>query len=381
MKSQRITKLLFCLATGATLALNAQTSSAYVHTATASTIYTSKTMLDTVVLNGNANLVLLATHNYNPVGQPAKYVDKSVGFRFQSMKWYIYTNDVSGFVENSSYNIFIPGTDAYAWTHTSTAQNITSNYTEINDGRINNNPNAKVFVVDQLGNYNPNRIAVFYRTSTNRWCIYNQGGLAQSMPENQVFNVIVPKGNTGYSHVIHTADGTNTNGHISYLDHPDANDNPDAIVFVTQVWNPGGTASGVYNDHHVGVYYSSGLDKWTIYNEDLEAMPLGSSFNVMVFKNSVIGTEEFAIATNQVRLQPNPALPGNGVDVVLGNQLSGTIEISVYDLTGKLVLAQKVEKTGANQTLSLPTESLGSGMYILKVANNGKANAQKLIIQ
>jgi len=381
MKTVNVTKLLFTMAMGATIALNAQTSSAYVHTATAGTIYTSKTMLDTSVLNGNANLILLATHNYNPSGGGSVYADKSVGFRFQSLKWYIYNNDVSSFTENSNYNVFIPGTDAYAWIHTSTAQNITQNFTEINDGRINNNPNAKVFVTDQLGNYNPNRIGVFYRISTSRWCIYNQGGIAQNMLANQVFNVIVPKGNTGYSHLIHISDGTNTSGQITYLNHPDANNNPDAIVFVTQIYNPGGTANGVYNDHNVGVYYSSGQNKWSVYNEDLVAMPAGASFNVMIFKNSVIGTEEFTIVPNQVSLQPNPVAAGTGVEVVLGEHLSGTIEIAVYDLTGKLVLVERIEKTVANQSYKIATENLSSGLYVLKVVNNGRANAQKLIIQ
>ncbi len=381
MKTLNATKLLLSMAMAASAALQAQTSSAYVHTATAATIFTSKTMLDTAVLNGNANLILLATHNYNPNGSAAVYADKSFGFRFQSMKWYIYNNDVSNFTENSSYNVFIPGTDAHAWSHTSTAQNTSQNSTEINDGRINNNPNAKVFVTDQLGNYNPNRIGVFYRTSTNRWCIYNQGGVLQTMPANQVFNIIVPKANTGFSHLVHTTDGVNSNGHITYLDHPDANDNPDAIVFVTQIWNPGGTANGVYNDHNVGVYYSSSLDKWTIYNEDLVNLPAGTSFNVMIFRNSVMGTEDFTLLANQVQVQPNPAIAGTAVKVVLGEELTGTIEIAVYDLTGKLVLAESIEKTEANQIHKVFTESLACGLYILKVASKGKANAQKLIIQ
>lgn len=94
-----------------------------------------------------------------------------------------------------------------------------------------------------------------------------------------------------------------------------------------------------------------------------------------------MGTEEFTIAPNQVSLQPNPAAAGTGVEVVLGEHLSGTIEIAVYDLTGKLLLAERIVKTVANQSFKVATENLGSGLYVLKVANNGRANAQKLIIQ
>jgi hypothetical protein len=43
---------------------------------------------------------------------------------------------------------------------------------------------------------------------------------------------------------------------------------------VTQLW------TGVYNPHPVGVFYTGG--KWTIFNEDLAAMPVGAKFNVLV---------------------------------------------------------------------------------------------------
>jgi hypothetical protein len=101
----------------------------------------------------------------------------------------------------------------------------------------------------------------------------------------------------------------------------------------------------------------------------------------MIFKNSVIGTEEFTINANQVRIQPNPATVGSGVEVVIGDVLTGNVEISVYDLTGKLVLTDKIEKDAASQTYHLPTESLSRGLYVLKVSNGGKASAQKLILQ
>jgi hypothetical protein len=53
---------------------------------------------------------------------------------------------------------------------------------------------------------------------------------------------------------------------------------------VTQNWNPGGVG-GVYNTHHVGVFYNTGLAKWAIFNEDATAMVLNSAYNVLVIKN------------------------------------------------------------------------------------------------
>jgi len=80
---------------------------------------------------------------------------------------------------------------------------------------------------------------------------------------------------------VHTATATNTSGSSTYIDHPLTNENPNAIVLVTQNWNPGGI-SGVYNDHPIGVWYSNSAKKWSIFNQDIAAMPDGADFNVMV---------------------------------------------------------------------------------------------------
>ena len=71
---------------------------------------------------------------------------------------------------------------------------------------------------------------------------------------------------------VHTA--TAPSNHVTVIDHPSTNDNPNAILIVTQMW------SGVYNPHPVGVFYAAG--KWRIFNEDIADMPLNAQFNIMV---------------------------------------------------------------------------------------------------
>jgi hypothetical protein len=78
---------------------------------------------------------------------------------------------------------------------------------------------------------------------------------------------------------VHKAAAWNISGNCTVFHHPLTDGNPDAIVRVTQNWNPGGV-SGVYNDHQIGVWYT-GSD-WSIFNQDLAAMPVGASFNVTV---------------------------------------------------------------------------------------------------
>ncbi len=379
MKKVKITFMNLFLATMMALPSMAQKSSAYIHEATPSSIINSKTMLDTADLNGNSNLILLSTHNYNPNGATGIYVDKAIGFRFQSLKWYIINQDNSAFIANSFYNVFIPGTDAYTWVHSSTNANTSNNYTIIDDGRINNNPNAKVFVENVLANYNNKVNGIYYNTGLNKWCIYNQAGSGDDMAENLDFNIIVPNGNTGYEHFVHTATANNTSNHFTYINNPDANNNPDAIIFITQIWNPGGTANGVYNNHHVGVQYRTSNNKWVIYNEDLDNMPTGASFNVMVFKNNTIGVDEIEISKKDAQLYPNPISISDNISVALNQNLSGKIEFSVYSISGELMQIEEFNKQLENQNASF-AHQLKPGMYMIKIENKGKVGVQKLIV-
>lgn len=81
--------------------------------------------------------------------------------------------------------------------------------------------------------------------------------------------------------LVHRATPENTSANSTYLDQPSTDGNPDAVLFVTQSWNPGGEG-GVYNDHPVGVWYDAGREQWAVFNQDREAMPEGAAFNVMV---------------------------------------------------------------------------------------------------
>jgi hypothetical protein len=82
---------------------------------------------------------------------------------------------------------------------------------------------------------------------------------------------------------VHIARAANTIGNRTYIDHPLTNDNPNAIVFVTQNYNPGGVGDQ-YNDQPIGVLYSSAAQKWAVFNQDTTAdMPVDAAFNVIVF--------------------------------------------------------------------------------------------------
>lgn len=96
-------------------------------------------------------------------------------------------------------------------------------------------------------------------------------------------------GGSGAYLYAHTATGANTLGDFTLLDNPVSNNNPNALVFVTANWNPGGTYTG-FDSHLVGVWYDSAASKWGIFNEDGTSMPVGASFNIYVLPGSISNT-------------------------------------------------------------------------------------------
>jgi hypothetical protein len=83
---------------------------------------------------------------------------------------------------------------------------------------------------------------------------------------------------------IHRATSENISFNSTYIDNPQTNGTPDAILYVTQNWNPGESV-GTYNNHPIGVWYDGDRGRWAIFNQDREAMPNGAAFNVAVLED------------------------------------------------------------------------------------------------
>ena len=102
-------------------------------------------------------------------------------------------------------------------------------------------------------------MGVWYSYSRQQWAIFNEN--LQEMPTGSLFNVLIPSQQTAA--FVHTATDITVDGY-SFLDHPLLNCNPDAIILVTQNWNPGGSG-GVYNDHPPAVHYDNDLEQWALF--------------------------------------------------------------------------------------------------------------------
>ncbi|WP_373548109.1 M12 family metallopeptidase [Haliscomenobacter sp.] len=80
----------------------------------------------------------------------------------------------------------------------------------------------------------------------------------------------------------HVTNPGNVQGHITRLDHPQLNGNPNALVFIMPNYNTNGAdPSGADYQQNAGVYYSGG--RWAIFNQNTKApMPVNLTFNVLV---------------------------------------------------------------------------------------------------
>ncbi|NND63538.1 MAG: T9SS type A sorting domain-containing protein [Flavobacteriaceae bacterium] len=111
----------------------------------------------------------------------------------------------------------------------------------------------------------------------------------------------------------HKATVANISGNVSYIDHPDLNGNPGALILVTHNLSVGGT---VYNDKITGTWYNSGISQWSVFNEDISAMAEGSAYNVYVPFGGKVITEQ-ADGTSYTTVIDDVAVNGNPNAVIV----------------------------------------------------------------
>jgi hypothetical protein len=84
--------------------------------------------------------------------------------------------------------------------------------------------------------------------------------------------------------------------------------------------------------------------------------------------------------SKEVSVSPNPASEYANVQVMLNN--SGKVEINVYDVMGKLVLANSYgQQTAGSHTYKINTSSLPSGVYVFNVKAGGSQTTKKVVVK
>ena len=256
--------------------------SAFVHVAGSENNMTGNWTIIHDPLASDPNALVFAMPNYNPftrLGQHQVYNNHLIAVFYVSSRWTVINLDMGVMPQNAAFNIQILQPDTNAFVHMTTSSNILENATAIDNGRADD-PNALVFAtpncsppggVTQCYNYN-HPIGVWY--TGGHWAIFNQD--RAPMQEGLAFNVLVLS--KAMNAFVHTATSANTGDNSTTIEDPLAG-NPKALVFAMPRSSPEDNA--VYNNHPVGVWFG---EKWTVFNEDLAAMPEGAEFNILILE-------------------------------------------------------------------------------------------------
>lgn len=84
------------------------------------------------------------------------------------------------------------------------------------------------------------------------------------------------------SHFVWTTTSSNVLSAFSIINNGATNGEPNALLFVTPAYDPGGVCGCATDSSPVGVIWLPGDSQWAILNEDLSDMPVGVAFNVLV---------------------------------------------------------------------------------------------------
>lgn len=94
----------------------------------------------------------------------------------------------------------------------------------------------------------------------------------------------------------------------------------------------------------------------------------------IIISNMPNGWNEIVNAENPISVYPNPAT--QMITISAQENLSNAV-ISIYDLSGKLVLQKEIQSK--NKKTNLDISSLGNGMYMIQVNNNNRLSRFKLM--
>ena len=354
-------------------------ASSFVHKTSASNNTGNLTYFDNPLVNRDPNAYVFALHTWNPFGSGTTTYDKKLGVYYFSSVWGIFSQDVSVMPEGIYFNTAIaPKTDS-TFLHTTNVSNISSNYTTIDNPLINGNPNAKILVQQRyIASYNNKNVGLWYKASASKWTIFNQDYSA--MEAGMDFNVWLLNDNKSFVHEVDSASFIGTNVY-TYIDNPLTNNNPDANILVTALLD-----NGPYFDHVLGVWYSSGLQKWAIYTEDGTAFALGLKYNVYVANSlgtpTSVEEENNPTIVNNFELQqnfPNPFNPTTQIRFSLAEQSQVTLK--VYNILGKeiVTLVNDVKSAGVHE-VSFDGSGLASGVYFYTLQTGKFTQTHKMIL-
>jgi hypothetical protein len=271
------------------------------------------TVFSDPVTNAHPDALVLDTPDWNPGGKggTTSLSQTAVGFDSALSEWAVVDENAVAPPLKSAYNVLafpaaqVPVTH-FAWTATSAY--VGGDTALIDDRATNGQPADLLFVTPSpyrgetcpcLAVASLPPIGVWYDPGMGEWAVFTED--RAGMPANETFDVLAEPA-TGAAVFVLRAAHSNTVGDHVFISSPLTNGKPNAELEVTQDWNPGGSLTGVFNPHPIGVRYYKAQRKWAVINEDIKPMPAGAAFNVLVGSSaSGGGASKVTIATTGSR--------------------------------------------------------------------------------
>ncbi|MBT8256994.1 MAG: T9SS type A sorting domain-containing protein [Bacteroidia bacterium] len=115
-------------------------------------------------------------------------------------------------------------------------------------------------------------------------------------------------------------------------------------------------------------------------------LPLADSFSVDLgfgecdylngeLRRETLSVDAISETINSLRIYPNPITSGDYVN--LGFSQNITADVTVYDLTGKAILTEKIS---SSSTKSLNISTVNDGIYMLRIEAENSATSRKFVI-
>jgi hypothetical protein len=101
-----------------------------------------------------------------------------------------------------------------------------------------------------------------------------------------------------------------------------------------------------------------------------------NGFTLNVQAPLITGVQDVTVAGN-VALWPNPV--SEDLNVAVTDALAGTVEVTVLDMSGRVVLAERRSFSNGRNQLTLPTAQLAPGLYTLRMGNGTAATTQRFV--
>jgi hypothetical protein len=317
--------------------------------------------------------MLLATHNYTLNGGSAQTLTDAFGvFNFND-SYKVFDEKQTTLSSGDVFNILNPtsGGTAFVQNAAAAGNNLTPQYSDINNALTNDSPHVLIFITPATGAseiFDPAFTSVTYSTINNQWSLYKTSGF-DTFPAGYAYNVFITD-SSQYAFQHMSTEGT----YITTIDNPLLNGNDSAILIITYEYIAGIPG----NNHPVGVQYVAASSKWAIFNEDNASIPANSVFNVLLAGSGhPAGTDTLGIAQVAaacVHAYPVPASSLLHIDAAAGTHISAA---TLTDMSGRLLVQQPVDG-GAATTINVA--ALAKGIYLLRLDTDTGAYIRKVSV-